>query len=361
MRRGPIFGAIACLVVLPAFAGVTGEEDYQEAIASLDGTDPQSPAALNARLEYADFLAGATGDDCLQRLDHAQSLLNAVAADPVAAVVLPIGPARIENIEYRIHTSRASCSDGSPGREGELQRALEAAQRASDLYRDALDYRSMAIMQFDVGVTYRLLGNDSAAVTALESAIDTDREYAFREDAEENVRLLRLWAPQAAAADPVSRWRPDSPTRSVSPKFAWRTCDVSSELAVEAMRVADGVVTRHRGRNTLNRHIRRKHRGWIITDEPGTPAYEGDSWPKDPLFQRDLAQLLTRDLLQFPSLQISHWGALAEIAHSDQLASQLTTAAQALTGDASSFVAGRSRIDFSPTAIEVEAAQNYNF
>jgi hypothetical protein len=368
--RPASLAAIACLVVLPIYAGVSGEEHYQDAIASIDSIDPQSPAALNARLEYADFLAGTTGDDCLQRLDRAQSLLDSTAADPVAAVVLAIAPARTANIEYRLHTSRASCSDGSSRREPELQRALASAQRAMDLYRDALDYRSMAIMQFDVGVTYRLLGNDSAAVTALKSAIDTDREYGFRQDAEENGRLLKLWAPQAAATDPTGLTLSDSPSRSVLPRFAWRTCDVSLGVAADVMRVTAGVVTRSRGRNAVNRHIRKKYGYWIITDEPGTPAYESDTWPKDPLVQRDLAQLLTRDLLQFPRLQISSRGDLDNIVDSDKLASQLTAAAQALARDqapegaagaASSSVTRQSRIVFSPSDIEAEVAQNYNF
>jgi tetratricopeptide (TPR) repeat protein len=365
-----MLGALSCLAALPIDAGPPEEKDYQDAITSLDSIDPHSPAALNARLEYSDFLAGSTADDCQQRLDHAQSLLDSVVADPVAAVVLPIGPARAENIEYRLHTSRASCSDGSPRREAELQKALKSAQRASDLYRDALDYRSMAIMQFDIGVTYRLLGNDSAAVAALESAIDADREYGFREDAEENGKLLKLWSPQAAATGPAGLRLSDSPSRSVSPRFAWRTCDVSLGVAVDAVRVDDGVVTRGRGSNTLNRHIRRKWVRWIVADEPGTPAYEGDAWPKDPRAQRDLAQLLTRDLLQFPGMQISHSGDLENIVDTDQLAAQLTTAAQALarnqapgggTGDVWSFAKGPNRVDFSATMIEAEAAQNYNF
>ena len=56
-------------------------------------TDPQAPEALNARLQYADFLAEGTTGDCQARLDAAQAQLDAVAARPATQVLLLLGPA----------------------------------------------------------------------------------------------------------------------------------------------------------------------------------------------------------------------------------------------------------------------------
>ncbi|MGC1524038.1 MAG: hypothetical protein WA803_21040 [Steroidobacteraceae bacterium] len=42
-----------------------GPQDFEAAIAALDKIDPNAPAALAARLEYADDLAGSAGDDDL--------------------------------------------------------------------------------------------------------------------------------------------------------------------------------------------------------------------------------------------------------------------------------------------------------
>jgi hypothetical protein len=102
---------------------------------------------------------------------------------------------------------------------------------------------------------------------------------------------------------------------------------------------------------------------------PGTPAYDGDTWPKDPKAQSDFAQLLVRELLQFPSMQISFLGDFENLVDSDKLAVQLTTAARSLgrnrsaEGDAASARSsekGRYDIAFSPLVIEAQTAQTYD-
>ena len=206
-------------------------KDFEDAIAALDKVDPNAPAALAARLEYTDVLAGSAGDNCRQRLDRAQSILDGVGANPAFVVEFPGGRAREENIEYRIHLARATCGGNPPSRDSELREALGAAQRAVELYRDALDYQSAAISQFNAASTHRLLGDDDLSIASLKIAIDMDREYGFRQDAEDNNQLLMRWkAGDRAAADSATGGMQDFPRRSVALKFGWTPCDAEAEI-----------------------------------------------------------------------------------------------------------------------------------
>jgi hypothetical protein len=72
------------------------------------------------------------------------------------------------------------------------------------LYRDALDYQSTAVMQFNVAATYRQLGDANNALSALETAVAMDRQYGLRQDAEDNAGLL---LPTLRFCVPIARAR----------------------------------------------------------------------------------------------------------------------------------------------------------
>ena len=180
---------LTALLVLTSTAIAAEERSaqaFEDAMAAFEKADPSSPEALSARLDYAQYLLDTVAVDCHQRLDSAQSQLDTVTRTPGADVELPNGHARTADIQYRVKLARASCGAEPAERESDLREALAAAQQAVGLYRDALDYWSMAIMQFNVGVTQRMLGDNDAAVASLESAVAMDREYGFRQDAVDN-------------------------------------------------------------------------------------------------------------------------------------------------------------------------------
>src|SRR5580698_4011292 len=92
-----IAGAVAC-APLPTSAAPSAEikaTDFEAAISRFEEGNPQSPEALDARLDYADFLSEPAAGDCQQRLTAAQSQLDIVAGRPAINVLLPLGPARI--------------------------------------------------------------------------------------------------------------------------------------------------------------------------------------------------------------------------------------------------------------------------
>jgi tetratricopeptide (TPR) repeat protein len=370
---------IACLVSFPLSAGTTPAEaeedqpssrDFEAAIAALDKVDARGPAALASRLEYANFLAGATNGDCRQRLDAAQSLLAAIAANPALGVLLPSGRSRAASIEYRIHLARSSCGGSPPDREAELRLALAAAQRAVGLYRDALDYQSMATMQFDAGVTYRLLGDTGAAIASLESAIEMDREFGFSEDARDNDRLMMRWKRgDSGEADPAADDPRDSPSRSAVLQFGWMANDADIGIQLDYSRLAAGKLNRAQGSGLVKRHIRMVHRHWVASYEPNMTADDSDVRPDGAERLDKLAIIFTRALRQHPDIEVSDTGDLQAVVDSTKVARRLIIGAQALIRErtAAGAAARLSRhvvyetdIAFSPELIETKTAENYS-
>ena len=346
-------------------------KDFEDAIAALDKIDPNAPAALAARLEYADVLAGAAGDDCRQRLDRAQSILDAVGANAAFVIALPGGRAREENTEYRIHLARAACGGNPPSRDSELREALAAAQRAVELYRDALDYRSAAISQFNAASIHRSLGDRSLSVASLEIAIEMDREYGFRQDAEDNGRLLARWKAGGGAA-PVSAadGMQDFPHRTVTLKFGWTPCDADIEIQLEFGRAAAEKVHRASGTAFLKSHFRKTHRPWLESYEPSMSVNDADVKSNGAADLSLLAVLFTRALRQHPDIIVSHDGELLQVVDSRKAARQLAGATRALireraaAGEIATLLSRHadSQIDvaFAPDIVEAKAAEDYS-
>ena len=295
---------VATAAAAPAVDEQAVETRLTASIAELERTDPGSPAALNGRLEYADFLLNASKGECRKRLDDAQSQVDTAGADPSFEIVLPDGLARQADLEYRIHTARASCRSSQPGRRDELHQALAAAQRAVELYREALDYQSMVVMQFDVAATQRLLGNDAAAVAALQSTIDLDHEYGFRDDASDNSELLAQWLGKTAGPTPPL----DTPARTTTLKFGWtiRNAQVATNLSYA--RVIDGAIERYQGARTFKRTFRESLLYWRVADEHGEVVFDTTKWPQDPDLRQVLALTFGRALLETPDIEVRKGG-----------------------------------------------------
>jgi hypothetical protein len=316
-------------------------------------------------------LAGSAGDDCRQRLDKAQSILDGVAANPAFVVALPGGRAREENIEYRIHLARASCGGNPPSRDSEFREALGAAQRAVELYRDALDYQSAAISQFNAASTHRLLGDVDLSIASLEIAIDMDREFGFHQDAEDNSQLLMRWkADDGAAADSAAGGMQDFPRRSVALKFGWTPRDAETEIQLDFSRAAADKVNRASGSASVKGHIRKNHRPWLESYEPIMAANDADVRPDGAADLSLLAVLFTRALRQHPDITVSHKGDLLEVVDSRKVARQLSAATRALIRDRapageiaarlSTHAGHEIDVAFASDTIEAKAAEDYS-
>jgi tetratricopeptide (TPR) repeat protein len=304
---------------------------FSTAIDRFNSLDPQSPDTLQTRLAYADFLARAVGGDCLTRLDAAQTQLDAARETPAIGVALPTGLARAADVEYQIRLARASCGDRGQARGAELRAAIEAARRAADLYRDALDYPSMVTMQFNVGVAYHTLGDDRAALAALNTTIGLDREFGFRDDAQDNYRLLLQWNNQKDGPDEIAALMKDFPQRSTTLRFGWVAGDEDLTLATDYSLVVGNQILRDRGVRAVRREVRKHPFRWVVSYQSAAAQYQLDSQPPDDGLLQGLVVSMGRMLLRLHDVGLGSKGDFREALNVGSFAARVRADVGALT------------------------------
>ena len=315
---------VSTSVSTPTPAGPAKAANFETAIVRFQQEDPQSPQMLNARLDYADFLSGDAGPDCGQKLAAAQSQLDMVAAKPAIDVLLPLAPARIADGEYRIHLARATCGSPAPST-SELQQALEAAQQAVGLYRDAFDYQSAAIMQFDIAATYQQLNDADDALSALKAAVAMDRDYGFRKDAEDNTKLLLQWKNQKADDSDVAAAMKDFPARTADFKFDWHNSDADVAVKVDETSLIEGRVIHSHGATQLTRHVRTAGGNWAVTNERGPASYDPGDWPADAkVSEWSMLYFIATGLLQDPNIEVTRNGDFKTVPDAEEFGANLS-------------------------------------
>jgi tetratricopeptide (TPR) repeat protein len=371
--RAALLGAAATLLCSCTLLGAPpAAADYQANITALSRIDANSPAALDSRLEYADFLIDQDPDPCGQRLDLAQSQLDIVARNPATQVVFPRGWARTAGLEYRIHRGRAQCKATPSVRARELRSAIEATQRAVALYRDAFDYSSMAVAQFNVAATYQELGQTADAIAALEAAIQMDREFGLRDDAQDNYQSLLTWMKQPADAAQVAQRMSDFPSRSITLKFAWSSSDATVTIDDTHAKLVDGTVLHAQVSRRFERRIRFQTDGWVVYQAASGPAPEFGVWPRESQGGDGPLGVFAPSLVRIPAFQLTPAGDFAGV----EGVTDLDTFAATLAADAQAQIRAQapagSRVPrlmaqavqatktvFAPDVIEDEVAENY--
>ena len=362
-----IMAAAACAPEPPPVpARIALPSDFETTIARLEAEDPGSPEALNARLQYADFLSGSDSGDCRKRLDMAQAQLDAVGQRPALQILLPLGRAKLDSGAYKIHAARADCDPSL--RQVELQKALEAAREAVNLYRDGLDYQSAAIMQFNAAATEHALGDQAAAISALEAAIAMDRDFGFREDAQDNIRLLQHWRGEDESDAAIAALMKDFPARKTEFKFHWSNTDADVEVTVDDTSMIRGELVRSRGSVGLKRHVRPDSTGWTVSNEPGNGTYDLGDWPADAWkMQWSTMYFLASALLQAPDTKIGRDGDFNSVSDPQAFGTKLAAEVFSKTGEMPSGSAPKPadatlrdlKLAFAPDFVESSAMQNY--
>jgi tetratricopeptide (TPR) repeat protein len=348
----------------------TSRQAFVTAIAALNAIDPQSPETLDARLQYADFLAKADNEDCRTRLDTAQSQLDLVRASPAVSLALPWGAARQADLEYQIHFARADCGSSAAVHEQELRAALDSARRAVDLYRDALDAVSMATMQFNTSLTYRSLGDNDAAVAALQATLAMDREYGFVDDAEENYRLLLEWNGEAAGPDEVAARMRDFPDRSTTLRFGWFEGTAEVTLETDCSQLANGQILHLSSVRTAQRQVRKGLGSWVVSYLPGDTRFHLGTPPDEEPSIQAFANSISRMLLQFHDFSVARNGDFNASKGAFKFGARVRADTKALSRDLGSISGGKSltrsastrhlKAAFSQDAIEDAVAEEYN-
>lgn len=294
-----------------------------EAIAHIERTNPGSPALLNARLAYGDFLLSGAPGACAQRLVLAQEQLGSVEASLERRALFPDGWARAADLEYRLHLARADC-DNPPDRRDDLLAAADAARRAVELYRNSFDYRAMVIMQFDVAGTLHRLGDTAGAMAALQLALDMDREFGFADDARQNYELLLTWQGRPAGARQIAELMSDFPRRQAILKFGWHPGNAEITIRYSRDCAADGRIVHDRALAAYQRHVEADPSGgWNITYAPRLARYEPGVWPSGKT-NAQTAQLYFPPL-RVPALdfKVSATGELEGVTHSKAFSASL--------------------------------------
>ena len=343
--------------------------DFESTIARLEALDPGSPETLNARLEYADFLSSAEGPDCGKRLDAAQAQLDSLGNTPAFLILLPLAHAKLHGGAYKIRAARAECD---PSRRGpELQSALEEARDAAILYQDGLDYQSAVIMRFNVAATLHALGEDAQATEALEATIAMDRDYGFRDDAEDNVRLLQHWRGEDESDARIAELMKDFPAREQDFKFKWWFGDADVAIDASESSLAAGRLVQSHGTIALKRHVRLSGGVWDVSYEAGIPIVDLGIWPPDnEILQRFTAYLLTSALLRTPKFDVDRNGDFEVVRDARDFGQALGAAISARLGEAPpaegtasgplQALAQNLKLVFSAQNVQVKAAETYN-
>ncbi len=311
-------GILACAPP-PLAAGPTAPTDddasakqFAAAIDSFNALDPQSPDTLNTRLAYANFLIKLDSGDCRAHLDDAQAQLDAARANPALAVALPSGLARVADVEYQLHSARASCGASAAVRDQELHAALESAQRAVNLYRDEFDAVSMVTMQFNVSVAYHDLGDGAAAAAALRTTLDLDREYGFADDAEDNYRLLLQWNNEDSSQEQIDTRMKDFPERSATLSFGWLESDATLTLQSDISELAGTEFTHFRASRAARRQVRKGLASWVVSYQLDDPHFEFGELPRSEWSASSYANSLDRILLRFHDFRLDRKGDFEE-------------------------------------------------
>lgn len=367
-----ILGAAACapLSSEPAPSGPQEDlraADFEAAIARLGAQYPGSPEALNARLEYADFLLDSTADAC-QPLATAQAQLDALTAQPSLSILLPLGSARVADDEYKIHMAHAGCGEAASARKNELEQALASAEQAMGLYRDGLDYQSAAIMQYNIAIIRHELGEADQTLEALEGAIAMDRDYGLRSDAADNIGLLLRWKQQPSAAADIATAMKDFPARTLQFKFDWSSHDADVAIAADDDSLVDGKPIHSHGAIDVKRQISAGTSGWTVSDNPGTAQYRLGDWPDHAKKSEwSMFYILASALMQAPTITIAPSGDFDTVKDAQDFGDKLALTVSASLdkipseSDPASVEATARDVKaaFSPDFVEASAEQDY--
>jgi hypothetical protein len=163
-----------------------------------------------------------------------------------------------------------------------------------------------------VGVTYHELGEDAAADAALQAAIKMDREYGFREDANDNYRTLLQWNGRPAGTDEVAALMKDFPQRSTSLSFGWFDSKADLKLTLEYQQLSERGMLQLHGSKVAERRVRRRPNGWTVSFEPRETHYEISHWTNDESLVQGIVVSLARMALQFHDFDLAPAGNFAQ-------------------------------------------------
>jgi hypothetical protein len=291
----------------PTFAEKS--QGFEKDITRLEAIDASYPPALLAHLNYAAFLIANRDEDCVKRLDLAESHRASVAANVATALLLPDGPARVTGMESEIASGRAFCADNDQAAKDRwLPVARENAAAAIPLYRAIHDYVSMAVAQYNLAFADHSLGNAELASQELREALVTDERYGFREDAEYNYRKLHEWEKHPVTDVQVAEYLNSFAGRYAQMTFAWVP---ASGTAIQRSRT-DKLMNGRSGHGTMEAQstfdIARSGDDFLLSSSATSIKTDFGAADKNPGLDARLSAALTQVYSDSPKVMIGRTG-----------------------------------------------------
>jgi len=290
-------------------------------IERLGKLDTKHPDYIAAQLDYAQLLSRNTsGEDCATRLPAADAHFKVANDSIVTPLVLKGARGRVPVVGYYLEMARSRCAADAQ-KTTALNAALKYARDAVDGYRTLFMYEPMAIMQFNVAQTLHDLGDDAGAVKELQAALDIDRTFAFKADAEENFRTLNEWQKKTITDADVSAFSAAFAPRSVTLKFGWTPAKVEATTAFDNATFEGGAVRHTKFSMPMTGTIRADKDDLVYEVKAGEPKIDTTNVGSDT--EKKLVDLMARVLGKLPSGVVSKAGEFREVRDLDAFAKQM--------------------------------------
>jgi tetratricopeptide (TPR) repeat protein len=279
----------------------------EDEIARAGKIDQKHPAFLSAQLDYAQVLARNTDvDACATRLPEAEAHYKIVRESPVAELVLAGGRGRIPVVGYYLEMARSRCTADAAQKTAALTAALKYARDGVAGYRAVFIYQPMVIMQFNVAQVLRDLGDQAQAIKELEAAIEMDRMFGFKTDAEENYRTLKEWQGAAVADADVATFIAGFAPRSATLKFGWKPTKVDASATFDNATYEGGAAKHTRFTMPMTGALKADKEDFLYEMKVGNPTIDETTLGSD--MEKKIIALMARILSKLPAGEISKTG-----------------------------------------------------
>jgi hypothetical protein len=293
----------------------------EDEIARAGKIDQKHPDFLAAQLDYAQLLARNTSaGNCDTRLPAAESHFKIASESLVTPLVLKVAGGRVPVVGYYLEMARSRCSADAP-QAAALQAALKYARAAVAGYRALFLYEPMTIMQFNVAQSLHDIGDEAQAEKELQAAIDLDRTFGFKADAEENFRTLSEWQKKEITDADVSAFSASIAPRSVTLKFGWKPAKVEATTTFDNASYEGGAIRHTKFSVPMTGTIKAEKDDLVYEVKPGAPKLDASNLGSDA--EKKLVDLMARVFGRLPVAVISKNGTFKEVRDIDAFAKQM--------------------------------------
>lgn len=298
---------------------------FEQVISGMAKVDQKHPDFLNANLDYVLLLTRAADGDCRERLINAQAMYDTVRNTPVVSLVLAAGAGRIPFAGYSIEMARYRCLADAEQKHAALLAAQKLARDAVEGYRAAFYYDSMAVMQYNVAQSYLDLGDKAQAIKELQGAIDMDKTYGLRRDAEENFRVLKEWQGVKATDAEVAAFVAELKPETVTLAFGWKPFSVHANAQYDFGSFEGADVKHTKFTLPMTGKLRNEKDQFVYEWTTGEPRIES-AFATDAAgrVERKIVAVLARLVGRLPPAEISRTGEFKGVREVDVLSKTMT-------------------------------------